>query len=138
MADNTQDTIVLHTNDGSMGYRIVKFELIPNDPGGVAAEHIVQVFKIEQTTMSNDINFADNTLIAAGYVSNATSGDSSPPRQTIVFDNEVFNQDIYITHEERKDVSSCNYYLELEVIPLTDHAAEYTTLKDIRAQLKIS
>ena len=33
MAADTQDTIVLHTNTGSTGYRIVKFQIMGNTPG---------------------------------------------------------------------------------------------------------
>ena len=38
LADGGQDTIVLHTNDGSTGYRIVKFQLMPDAPGTVEHE----------------------------------------------------------------------------------------------------
>jgi len=33
IADGETDTIVLHTNDGSIGYRIVKFQVIQEQPG---------------------------------------------------------------------------------------------------------
>ena len=50
----------------------------------------------------------------------------------IIFDREIFNQDIYISsYDDHGDVN-VNYYLELEVIPLDDAGAEYTTLKDMR------
>ena len=50
----------------------------------------------------------------------------------IVFDQEIFNQDIYISHKNVAGTDKGNYYLELEVIPLDDAGAEYTTLKDLR------
>jgi len=53
---------------------------------------------------------------------------------TVIFDREIFNQDIYITQSEQSGSQSLNYYLELEVIPLDDAGAEYTTLKDMRAE----
>ena len=40
LADNGQETIALHTNTGTTGYRVVKFEIIPNAPGTVAQETI--------------------------------------------------------------------------------------------------
>ena len=49
-----------------------------------------------------------------------------------IFDNEVFNQDIYVTNNDADSSSPINYYIELEVIPLDDAGAEYTTLKDMR------
>ena len=57
---------------------------------------------------------------------------SSPGFQSVIFDNEIFNQDIFITHSEPSSNSTGNYYIELEVIPLDDAGAEYTTLKDMR------
>ena len=53
--------------------------------------------------------------------------------QVIIFDNKVFNQDMYITQTDNDGTDSCNYYIELEVIPLDDAGAEYTTLKDMRS-----
>ena len=51
MADGDQDTIVLHNNDGSTGYRIKKFELMPSEPGTQDYESVVQIFKSLQTTV---------------------------------------------------------------------------------------
>jgi len=132
MEDNTQDTIVLHTNNGSTGYRIVKFELMPSNPGGAAGEHVVNIFKIPQSTNSNDIDFSDNTLLGAGYASNSTSGDSQPTRQSVIFDGEIFNQDIYVTHRIQNGSGSINYYIELEVMKLALDESTVATLKDIR------
>ena len=132
MADNTQDTIVLHTNDGSVGYKIVKFELMPSNPGGAAGEHVVQIWKVSQTANSNDIDFSNNILLGAGYASNATSGDSEPTRQSVIFDSEVFNQDIYVTHKIQNGSGSINYYIELEQVKLDLSENTVATLKDIR------
>jgi len=130
--DDTQETIVLHTNDGKTGYRIVKFDLIPNEPGGLDGEHVVQIWKVSQTTNSNKIDLSDNTLLGAGYCSNDTSGDAYPTRQTILFDQEIFNQDIFVTHKIRNGSGSMNYYIELEQIKLDLNESTVATLKDIR------
>ena len=130
--DDTQETIVLHTNDGKTGYRIVKFDLIPNEPGGLDGEHVVQIWKVSQTTNSNKIDLSDNTLLGAGYCSNDTSGDAYPTRQTILFDQEIFNQDIFVTHKIRNGSGSMNYYIELEQIKLDLNENTVATLKDIR------
>jgi len=135
LADGTQDTIVLHTNTGAIGYRVVKFQLMVKTPGQANSEHCVKIFKIAQTTASIDgaINFSDNTLLAAGIVSNSSSGYSqiynAPP---VIFDNEIFNQDIYITHFESHSNEDVNYYIELEQIKLDLNQNTVATLKDIR------
>ena len=139
IADNGQDTITLHTNTGSTGYRVVKFEIIPNQPGQVAQESIVKIHKIEQldnkpagTDLFGKIDFNDNTLLAAAYYQDsASAGDNQAT--TILFDNEKFNQDIFIT---ARDVSGnaalVNYYIELEQMNLSLDENTVATLKDIR------
>ena len=62
LTDGAQDTIVLHTNDGSTGYRIVKFQIMPKLPGSVAAEHVVQIWKIAQSSVPTSdppVDFSD-------------------------------------------------------------------------------
>jgi len=135
IADGGQDTIVLHTNDGSTGYRIVKFQLMGNDPGDGSKgsyEHVVQIFKTSQTTASATVNFSNQTLIAAGLCFSNTSPHYNDT-QSIVFDNEIFNQDIYITHKDEDGAGrSVNYYIELEQVKLNLDENTVATLKDIR------
>ena len=118
-----------------MGYRIIKFEVFPNLPGTTDVEDLMQVFLNEQTsvpTVAPSVDFTSSDLLAAAFV----SGNAATQIQGIItiFDNVVFNQDIFVTHTDAVAAKACNYYIELEVIPLTDHAAEFTTLKDIRGR----
>jgi len=131
IADGAQDTVVLHTNDGSIGYRIVKFQGFPKTPGTTAYEHVVKIYKISQSAVDGVMDFSDNTLLAAMYI----EGDyqlSSSDQHTILFDQEVFNQDIYITHSEVNGALACNYYIELEQVKLDISESTVATLKDIR------
>ena len=63
MADDTQETIPLHTNDGSTGYRIVKFQAMAADTAKLQ-QSVLKIYKVEQTTIDDDIDFSDNTLVA--------------------------------------------------------------------------
>ena len=132
IADGSIDTITLHTNTGSTGYRIVKFELMPEEMGGTSNEHTVQVFKIPQTTASAKIDFSDNTLVAAATVNNSTNATTGPPMVTVIFDNEIFNQDIFVTHIDNANANPVNYYIELEQVKLALDENTVATLKDIR------
>jgi|TARA_R100001163_G_C5031244_1_gene171391 hypothetical protein len=126
------DTIVLHTNTGSTGYRITKFMLMPVDPASDNMEMTVKVYKISQTSASKTIDFNDNTLLAAGYVENH-AGEDNGVRSTIFFDNEIFNQDVYVTAKEGDANSTgVNYYIEMEQIKLDLNENTVATLKDIR------
>lgn len=133
MADGAQDTVSLHTNDGSTGYRIVKFDLMPPAPGVTGQESVVKIYKISQTAVDGLIDFSDNTLIGAAFVSSITGNPSVHPETlSVIFDNEIFNQDIYITHSEVNGTAAVNYYIELEQVKLDLGQNTVATLKDIR------
>ena len=129
LADDGQDRIRLSTIKGKVGYRIVKFQVMgPN--ANTNLEHVVKIYK-KSTTVSTDINFTDSDLLAAAII-NDTADPHYIPAPVVIFDQETFNQDIYITSKGHDNTTNINYYLELEVIPLDDAGAEYTTLKDMR------
>ena len=143
LLDGTQDTILLHTNDGSTGYRIVKFQIMPQSPGGAEYESGVSIWKKSQSTISTsalDFNFADNDLLAAAYTlvgAGSTQGNNS---EAVIFDKEIVNQDIYITHtniEGSGAAGNMNYYIELEQIKLDLSENTVATLKNIRNELRI-
>ena len=132
IADGAQRQIALQTNNGLKGYRIVKLNIITENPGTTAYEHIIKIYKTEQSAVTADIDFDDNRLLGVGF----TKGDELTYRSAgttdIVFDNEKFNQDIYVTHVDTKNALSCNYYLELEQMDLSLDEQTVATLKDIR------
>ncbi len=131
MADLQQDTILLSTLKGEKGYRIKKFALIGRTPGSMTIESVVKIYKNEQSTVDGTVDFSDNRLLGAGfYMTN--SAVIYPTYETVIFDQEIFNQDIYITHFDASTAEFLNYYLELEVIKLDESQAMVATLKDIR------
>jgi len=131
IADGAQDTIVLHTNDGSMGYRITKFQVMQDEPGQESAEHTVKIYKVLQSTIDNKVDFSDNTLLGVALW-HKHSGVTYPSDNTVIFDSEVFNQDIYVTHEDTDGSGPANYYIELEQVKLDLSENTVATLKDIR------
>lgn len=136
IADGGIDTISLHTNDGSTGYRIVKFQLMGHNPGDTSLgsyEHVVQIFKTPQSSASATIDFSNQTLLAAGLCFGNTSPQFNDTT-SILFDNEIFNQDIYVTHVDEDAATPVNYYIELKQIKLDLNENTVATLKDIRNQ----
>ena len=131
LADGGQDRIRLQTIKGKVGYKIIKFQAIDGAPGTNNIESVTKIFKSEQSSVDALINFTDSDLLGVVYYTEAAAV-SSPGFQSVIFDSEIFNQDIFITHSEPSSNSAGNYYIELEVIPLDDAGAEYTTLKDMR------
>jgi len=116
LADGGQEKIPLSTKDGSVGYRVIRFDLFSHRPGGTShVESVMQIFKTEQTsipTANSIVNFADNDLIAAAYLTDDVN-NTSGPLQIVIFDK-------------------CNYYIELEQMKLDHTQNMNATLKAIR------
>ena len=133
LADGDQVTIRLRTNNGLTGYKIKKFEVIPETPGASSQESILKVSSVKASTVNATVNFDSPTLLAAAFYKLGSSM-SDPGYQTIIFDDKKVNQDIYITHSEIVGSSSGNYYLELEQVKLDLNEATVATLKDMRGR----
>ena len=137
LVDLTSETISLHTNNGSTGYKITKFELMSTQPGAVDGEHVVQIFTIPKTDTSlyDNIDFSDQTLLAAAFYKTDTA-ETNTDTQFVIFDNKIFNQDIYVVHKDVKVPGGTglpiNYHIELEQIKLDLSDNTMATLKDIR------
>jgi len=95
-------------------------------------EYSMKIYKITQPTIDSVFDFSDGNLLAAAYLeNNAAIGDFI--QDHVIFDKEIFNQDIFITLKTTQSVTrKCNYYLELETESLSDNAAAVSTLRDIR------
>jgi hypothetical protein len=132
LIDGGQDRIRLQTIKGKVGYKIIKFQVITEAVSTASVEHVLKIYKSLQTSITGTVNFTDSDLLGVAIALSGADAANNPISTTIVFDNEIFNQDIYITHTDIEVGKSCNYYIELEVIPLDDAGAEYTTLKDMR------
>ena len=132
LASSAQDTIVLHTNDGSTGYRIVKFQVMPATPGTTSYEYVSQIFKVKQTTIDGAVDFSDQTLLGAAYLEGNNNNAYIDGLQ-VIFDQEIFNQDIYITNfDVDGDTEALNYYIELEQVSLDLNENTLATLKNIK------
>jgi len=120
LADGGTDTIHLSGGDASTGYRIIHFNVITENPGDTAYEHVLQIYSVKPSSPTSQVNFDDDTLLAVAF----TKGDELTYRSAgttdVVFDKEVLNQDIYITQVDTKGSLSCNYYIELEEFKMKD------------------
>ena len=130
MADSTVEKINLSTNDGLTGYSIHKLELMPID-ADEDVESVLKIFATDPGTASNDINFAESTLLAAGVI-RAGTGVSQPLTVTTVFENEKFNQNIFVTLKGNSYTRDVNYYLELKESKLSLDEQTVATLTNIR------
>jgi len=130
-----QDRIRLKTNTGKTGYKITKFEIMPSSPMKSSAGDTSLVMKIyskDQTGATTDtVDFTESDLLAVAIYEGSAS--HNPETQYIIFDNAMFNQDIFIyLMDPDSGTQPGNYYIELEAITLTDLEATMLTLQSIR------
>jgi hypothetical protein len=135
IADGKIQVISLKTNTGSMGYRIVKFEIVTSAPT-TTSEHLCQVWTTEAAATTgaalSTIDFSNQELLAAALWSNDSSAQTYSDDFHVIFDNTIFNQDIYVSNQTINGSNECNYHIELEQIPLALDEITVATLKDIR------
>ena len=133
IAIGLQDRIRLRTLNGKVGYKINKFELFPSTPHAANTALVSKIFKTDQSaSVSPTVDFTNADLIAvAAYEDN--SNDARQQHDTIVFDNEIVNQDIFITMDDAdSNTVPGNYYIELEAMSLDDIESTMLTLKSLR------
>ena len=134
LADGGQDQIRLSTNTGEIGYKIRKFELMPNNPGVGGPESVSKIFTREQTTIDGVIDFSNSDLLAAAFQKSQEDSANTEVGIITIFDNVVVNQDIFITMTDMRGNLKTNYYVELEQVKLSTHEAAVATLKDMRGR----
>jgi len=131
MQDGDTHRIVLHTKTGRIGYRIVKFQIIGDSPVLENQESVIKIYKVDDKTVDATINFSDNTLLGVGVWSSHSSATNYPEDMTIIFEAEIFNQDIYLTHSSPTP-RACNYFIELEQLILDSDESTMATLKNMK------
>jgi len=134
LLSGTENKIRLGTKQGKIGYRITKFMIINKNVATVTVELMAKIYKISgQTASIFTVDFSDSNLLGMAYYQDNNASTSTSSIVTI-FDNEIFNQDIFIVASEGSGSSDpINYYIELEVINLSDNQAAVSTLMDIRS-----
>ena len=132
IVSGTEQTIALHTNNGSTGYIIRKFEIMPGSWGSVTQEICVKVHTVPGKPADVNIDFDDQTLLAAACVTLNASANTPGDAPVVIFDNITFNQDIYVVAVMDSAAPNVNYHIELEQVKLDLNENTVATLKDIR------
>jgi len=129
IASTGTERLRLKTNNGKVGYKITKFEIMPNNSNN-NFETTVKIYSTKQNQGDVFVDFSDSTLLAAAFSGLISGGYAGS--QTIIHDNVIFNQDIYVTAEDASGSQATNYYIELEAISLNDVEATMVTLQNLR------
>ncbi len=142
LADGLMERLNLKTLDGKRAYKINKFNIIGEQPGVQTVELVAQIYSRDpsftEPGITNVVDFTNANLLAVAYYVDS-SATSASQKETIIFDNEKTNQNMFVT---AADVSgstrSTNYYIELEVIKISDVEATMMTLKSLRTTASFS
>jgi hypothetical protein len=129
--EGLEERIKLSTLNGKKGYKITKFQTMAQSPGADNYENITKIYSKEQGSGSTTVDFTESDLLAVAFQEDA-SGHTYPVANVIIFDNVVFNQDIYVSTAATTGTIPVNYHIELEVMDLSDIQATQLTLKSLR------
>ena len=135
IANDGKEVIRLSTNQGLVGYNIVKFQVLPSNPEGATTESLLTIWSSESARDDQvgvgTIDFSAPQLLATAFWTSSSAGTTNPEDYTVIFDKVTVNQDIYLTC---KSGITMNYYLELEQVKLDRSEATVATLKDMRGR----
>ena len=132
LAIGQEDRISLSTIQGKVGYKITKFQIIGTTPGQANAEYVGKITKVKDPNIGPTVKFTDSDLLAIAYYQDNEGSDKSMSK-IIIFDNEMFNQDIFVNITDASGGTvPCNYYFELQTINLSELETTMLTLKSLR------
>lgn len=135
LAIGVEERISLHTNTGETGYQITKFQILSSTPGVGNVEMIAQIYKTQDVDNVNTTpDFSNNRLLGVVFYQDKAISNYYPVNSTsLIFDNEIFNQDIFINVTDAAGGTvAANYYIEMKAMDLALDESTVATLKDIR------
>jgi hypothetical protein len=138
LAMGLQEKIHLSTADGLTGYKIKKFQIISKTPGADAdVAFVAQIFLTDQTgSITANVDFNNADLIGVCFYN--AEQNAARQYETIIFDQETFNQDIFINITDADGgTKRCNYYLELEQFKINVNESTFATLKNLRSNQQL-
>ena len=133
LAMGLQDKLNLATLNGKTGYKVKKFQIMSTTPGVGNVEYVAKITtKDDSASIASTVDFTDADIVAVAYLQdNASSAVSTS--ETIIFDNEIFNQNAFVNITDASGGTvECNYYIELETVSLSDIESTMLTLKSLR------
>ena len=126
------EKINLKTMTGKTGYKIINFKVISSTPGIGNSETVTKIYSKAQQDFPATVDFTESDLLGVAYYQD-NEGQQYPSSIDIIFDNEIFNQNIFIYAEDADSKTiPINYYLELETVALSDIQSTQLTLKSLR------
>jgi len=119
LTDGEQRKIRIQGSVGSIAWRITKFQLMQTTFANT--EVIIRIWREAPSDAEAiaTITFDNNLVLAAGLISGYGASEGYPEDITIIFDNDLFSRDIYITNLAVDNAQPINYYIELEEVKVS-------------------
>ena len=128
-----EDRINLRTLKGKTGYKITQFQVMSTLPGAQDYEYVAKITKVPDLNIGPVVDFTNSDLMGVVYNKGKNNADEPASTETIIFDNEITNQNMFINITDAgSGTVPCNYYIELEVMDLSDIQSTELTLRNIR------
>ena len=129
---STTVTIRLSTNNGLIGYRIKKFQVMAKEPHQ-NYEILGTIFTTDPGAVSANANLGNPLVIGVSF--NGLADGKYAGDKTVIMDHVVVNQDLFCTFiDSGGGTQEINYYIELEQVKLSKDEAAVATLKDMRGR----
>jgi len=120
LGDEGQNKIDIQGSVGAIAWRITKFEIIDTEPGTLNSENVVKIYRDFQSSVDGQVHFTEAELLGVAFWVFNHSNPSYATTSAVIFDNQIFSKNIYVTH---KDISGSgngsNYYIELEEVTVS-------------------
>tara|TARA_R100000808_G_scaffold19288_1_gene41928 strand:- start:1239 stop:1682 length:444 start_codon:yes stop_codon:yes gene_type:complete len=130
LANETQARIHVSGGKDDIGYRIHKFQIMANQSMS-DYEITAKIYankQAEPLVHANQVDFNQDNLLAAAF-SGLAAGEYAGAK-VVIFDREVFNQDIFVQCQDNGGSSqSVNYYIELEEVKMSNPEAAVVNYK---------
>jgi len=116
LADGGQDEINLERQNVNLAYRIVKFQIMPEDPQTATQEIVAKIYREEQTSIDGTVDFRNPDILGVALYAQHSSSYTS--FKTVIFDNTLFSRNIFVNVKDAVGAGGANWYVELEEVPV--------------------
>jgi len=125
-----EDRIYLAGGADNIGYKIHKFEIMGQSPFFAESEAVMKIYTVSQAgSVDSQVDMGDETLLGVSISTNDADNPVNSGYRSVIFDQTVVNQDIFVTYKTNQGSEKCNYYIELEQVKINNSEAAVMNYK---------
>jgi hypothetical protein len=125
-----EDRIYLAGGADNIGFKIHKFEIMGQTPFFAESEAIMKIYTVSQAgSVDASVDMGDETLLAVSIATNDSDNPVTSGYRSVIFEQVVVNQDLFVTYKTNQGSEKCNYYIELEEVKIKDSEAAVINYK---------